>query len=173
MKRFAACCSLMLAALFVACDENYRSDVPDMRVNFSCSLQQAPYSAITSPGQYLTVTKKGSSYVVEVPGRPAYTDGKQGVFLGFGGLIIGYPAISMEVGSRYVAYDRACPMEARDLVISRLELLPNSEGKCPKCGTVYDLDTGFPKKGTATQRLRTYQTVESQTVTGTSLVIRN
>lgn len=172
MKKIVVCC-LSIAISLVSCDDSHKSSVPEMRVNFSCSLQQSPYSFITTPGQYLTVTKKDAGYVVEMPGQPAYKDGKQGIFLGFGGLIIGYPAISMEVNSQYVAYDRACPMEAKDLVISRLALQSNGEGKCPKCGTIYDLDTGFPKEGTGKERLRTYQVIESKTITGTSLVVRN
>ncbi len=163
----------ILAALsFVSCEEAY-DDFPRMEVRFTCSLQQSPYSFITTPGQFLTVTKKGAAYVVDYPGQPSYTDGKQGVFLGFGGLILGQPTITMDVSSPYAAYDRACPVEAEDLVISRLNINTNHEGKCPKCGTVYDLDTGFPKQGEGKKRLKTYKVYAIKTNTGTNLTVRN
>lgn len=165
--------SLLSAILLLtACEESY-NDFPNTEVRFTCSLQQAPYSFITAPGQFLTVTKKGSSYIVEFPGQPGYTDGKQGIFLGYGGLIIGYPVLSMNVSSQYVAYDRACPVEAENYTISRLNLNTIREGKCPKCGTVYDLDTGFPKSGKGKKRLKTYSVYTTNTATGTSLNIRN
>lgn len=167
-------CSLLIALmlLLTGCEEAY-DNFPRMKVNFSCSLQQSPYSFITTPGQFVTVTKKGSAYVVEYPGQPAYTDGKQGVFLGFGGLILGQPVLSMDVSSQYVAYDRACPVEAEDLVIKKLNIQSNREGKCTKCGTIYDLDTGFPKSGEGKKRLKTYPVYTSHTNTGISLSIRN
>ena len=158
--------------LLSACEEA-DEDFPRTKVNFSCNLQQAPYSFITTPGQFLTVTKKGSSYTVEYPGQPAYTDGKMGVFLGFGGLILGQPVLSMEVGSQYAAYDRGCPVEAADLVISQLNINTNREGTCPKCKTVYDLDTGFPKSGVGKERLKTYTVHTTSTSTGTGLTVRN
>lgn len=162
-----------LLFLFASCDESIRSSVPDTVVNFTCSLQQAPYSFITTPGQFLSVTKDGSSYAVQIPGQPLYRDGKTGVYLGFGGLIIGYPAISMEVSSQYAAYDLACPVEAEDLTISRLAINQNREGKCGKCGTVYDLDTGFPKIGVGKERLKTYKVYADKTALGTTLVVKN
>lgn len=164
--------SVVAGLFFASCEEAY-DDFPRTEVRFSCSLQQSPYSFITTPGQFLTVTKKGAAYVVDYPGLSSYTDGKQGVFLGFGGLIIGYPTISMDVSSQYVAYDRACPVEAEDLVISRLTINTNREGKCSKCGTVYDLDSGFPKQGNGKKRLKTYTVYTSTTGTGTSLIIKN
>lgn len=163
---------LALCGALSACDDA-SDDFPDTTVSFSCSLQQSPYSFITSPGQFLTITKSGSGYVVNFPGQPAYTDGKMGVYLGFGGLILGYPVLSMDVSSQYAAYDRACPVEASDLTISRLNINTNREATCPKCGTVYDLDTGFPKKGDGTKRLKTYQVYATNTATGTTLTVRN
>ncbi len=163
---------VVLSFFCTSCEEAY-DDFPRTEVRFTCSLQQTPYSFITTPGQFLTVTKKGSAYVVDYPGQPSYTDGKQGVFLGFGGLIIGYPTISMDVSSPYAAYDRACPVEAEDLVISHLTINTVREGKCPKCGTVYDLDTGFPKQGEGKKRLKTYKVYSIKTNTGTNLTVRN
>ena len=169
------CAKMLLVTIvlfFVSCDDE-SDDFPRMEVRFTCSLQQSPYSSITAPGQFLTITKRGSAYVVEYPGQPAYTDGKQGVFLGFGGLILGQPVLSMDVSSQYAAYDRACPVEAADLTISRLTINTQREAACPKCGTVYDLDTGFPKKGSGKRRLRTYTVYTTQTATGMGLTVRN
>ncbi len=165
----------LLTVLFfsmLSCEDAY-DDFPRTEVRFTCSLKHSPYSFITTPGQFLTVTKKGSSYVVEFPGIPSYTDGKQGVFLGFGGLILGYPTINMDVSSQYVAYDRACPVEAKELVISRLNINTSREAKCPKCGTIYDLDTGFPKQGEGKKRLKTYTVYTSNTNAVNSLTVRN
>lgn len=167
-----AVAAAILLPLLSSCDE-VRTNFPSTEVNFTCSLQQAPYSLITTPGQFITITKNGSSFVVNYPGQPAYTDGRIGFFLGFGGLILGYPVLSMEVSSQYVAYDRACPVEAADLNISRLDINLSREGKCAKCGTVYDLDTGFPKSGVGRERLQTYKVYADQTALGTTLVVRN
>lgn len=149
------------------------NDFPRMSVRFTCSLQQSPYSFITMPGQFLTVTKKGAAYVVDYPGQPTYTDGRQGVFLGFGGLILGKSTINMDSSNQYVAYDRACPVEAEDLVISRLTINTNCEGKCPKCGTVYDLDSGFPKQGDTKKQLKIYTVHTTNTSTGVNLIVCN
>ena len=162
----------VLSVSFASCEEAY-DDFPRTEVRFTCSLQQSPYSFITTPGQFLTVTKDGSAYVVEYPGQPAYKDGKLGVFLGYGGLILGQPVLSMEVNSAYIAYDRACPVEAEELSIRRLNINTNREAKCPKCGTVYDLDTGFPKSGKGRKRLKTYNVYTTDTTTGISLTVRN
>lgn len=161
-----------LSFLFTSCEEAY-DDFPRTEVRFTCSLQQSPYSFITTPGQFLTVTKNGSAYVVEYPGQPIYRDGKQGVFLGFGGLILGQPMLSMDVSSSFAAYDRACPVEAEDLVIRRLSINTNREAKCSKCGTVYDLDSGFPKSGSGKKQLKTYTVHTTNTTTGISLTVRN
>ena len=173
---FVSLCAKILlvtiAFFFVSCDDE-SDDFPRTEVRFTCSLQQSPYNFITTPGQFLTVTKKGSAYVVEYPGQPSYTDGKQGVFLGFGGLILGQPVLSMDVSSQYAAYDRACPVEAADLTISRLTINTQREATCPKCGTVYDLDTGFPKKGSGKRRLKTYTVYITNTATGKGLTVRN
>ena len=59
------------------------------------------------------------------------------------------------------------------MVISRLNINTNHEGKCPKCGTVYDLDTGFPKQGEGKKRLKTYKVYAIKTNTGTNLTVRN
>lgn len=163
----------LLPLLCASCDDSIHSSVPDTVVNFTCSLQQSPYSFITTPGQFLSVTKDGSSYIVQVPGQSPYRDGKTGVYLGFGGLIIGYPAISLEVNSQYVAYDQACPVEAEDLNITRLSINLNREGTCSRCGTVYDLDTGFPKSGIGKERLKTYKVYADKTALGTTLVVKN
>lgn len=163
----------LLPFLCASCDDSIHSSVPDTVVNFTCSLQQSPYSFITTPGQFLSVTKDGSSYIVQVPGQSPYRDGKTGVYLGFGGLIIGYPAISLEVNSQYVAYDQACPVEAEDLNIARLSINLNREGTCSRCGTVYDLDTGFPKSGIGKERLKTYKVYADKTALGTTLVVKN
>lgn len=167
--------SLLLVGILsvVSSCEDHESSVPSTVVNFSFSLQQSPYSFITTPGQYLTVQKSGSGYVVKVPGQPEYKDGKVGVYLGFGGLIIGYPAISMSTTSQYVAYDLACPTEASNLRVQRLSINANREAKCAKCGTTYDLDSGFPKEGAGKERLRTYAVYVTHTGTGISLSIRN
>lgn len=153
-----------------SCDENFRSSVPNTEVRFTCSLSQAPYSSIMALGQFLTVTKKGSAFVVKAPGQPDFTDGRAGVFLGYGGLIIGCPAgIDLGGNSQYVAYDRACPNEAAEWEIARLELNAVQEATCPTCKTIYDLNTGFPKKGISKERLKDYHVYLS----GTDLMVQN
>lgn len=161
---------LFAQTVICSCDEKLRSSVPNTEVRFTCSLSQAPYSSIMAPGQFLTITKKGSAFVVKAPGIPDFTDGRTGIFLGYGGLILGYPAgIDMGGSSKYAAYDRACPYEAAEWEISRLELNSVQEGTCPTCKTVYDLNTGFPKKGISKERLKTYHVYLS----GLDLMIRN
>ena len=86
---------------------------------------------------------------------------------------MGQPVLSLDVSSQYAAYDRACPVEAEDLIISRLNINTLREAKCPKCGTIYDLDTGFPKSGEGKKRLRTYSVYTLTTGTGLNLNVRN
>lgn len=175
LSRILLLCTL--AGGLSSCNEDYSSSVPSTTVNFICDLLQGHYSVITTPGQFITVTKNenGSGYVVRYPGRIDYEESKQGIYLGFGGLIIGYPTISMEVSSQYVAYDRACPIEAADLEISRLDINTLGEGKCPRCGTVYDLNSGFPKESKYEngERLRTYTVYTSNSSGSTMLTVRN
>ena len=44
---------------FLASCDDASDDFPSMRVGFTCSLQQSPYSLLTAPGQFLTITKMG------------------------------------------------------------------------------------------------------------------
>ena len=71
--------------------------------------------------------------------------------------------------AKYTFKCKACDEE----FIVKCDYEEKWESKCPKCGTVYDLDTGFPKSGKGRKRLKTYNVYTTNTTTGISLTVRN
>lgn len=140
----------MLWLCAAGCSDSYESSIPSVSFHFSCSLSQAPYYKITTPGQFLKVDRN-------VNGLP----------VGYAGLIIGQSVYSD--GNTYVAYDAACPVEASRSVA--VELTDDGLGTavCPKCHTAYNLSSGGFPTGEGTEYLRPYKV----SVSGTTLQIRN
>lgn len=46
----------------VACDDSYKSTIPDVSFYFSCDLVQGEYSKLTIPGQFIKKAKKCKRY---------------------------------------------------------------------------------------------------------------
>lgn len=142
--------TLLLFISVVACDDAYKSSIPDVSFYFSCSLVQADYIIIQSYGQF----KKVKVNVNRIP-------------VGYAGLLIGQ---FNDFGNyRYIAFDAACPVE-----VSRSTSLDLSEDMrvaiCPTCRTKYDLESGgYPVEGEGKEALKRYNV----TVNGSTLVVRN
>ena len=47
----------LMTVIAVSCGDDYKSSIPDVRFDFSCSLVQAEYSKLTTPGQFIKKTK--------------------------------------------------------------------------------------------------------------------
>ena len=141
---------IMLFVSIVACDDAYHSAIPDVSFSFSCSLVQGEYSKITIPGQFIKKTKNVNNLPV-----------------GYAGLIIGQSIYSE--GNTYIAFDAACPVEARRDV--SVDLLDDGLGTavCPSCGTKYNLSSGGFPEGEGTEYLKRYNVI----VSGTNLQVRN
>ncbi len=133
---------LLIAFLLgAACGDNYRSDIPDVPVNYEVNLL-APYAILTTPGQFVTVTKVS----------------KYGEAIGYSGLIIGNSLFN-----GYCAYDLCCPVEAQRNVVLRL-LDDDGTGRkasCDKCGSIFDLNhSGVCTTGEKV-RLKSYKVAEA------------
>lgn len=142
--------TLLLLIGTVACDDAYKSSIPDVSFYFSCSLVQAEYVIIQSYGQF----KKVKVNVNRIP-------------VGYAGLLIGR---FNDFGNyRYIAFDAACPVEAdRNTSLDLSEDMRTAT--CPVCQTKYDLESGgYPVEGEGKEVLKRYNV----TVNGTTLVVRN
>lgn len=150
-KRAAMIAMLWLMSMTMGCSDSFKSSIPSVSFQFSCSLAQSPYYLITTPGQFLKVEKN-------INGLP----------VGYAGLIIGQSVFSE--GADYTAFDAACPVEVSRSV--SVELISDGLGtaRCPECNTEYNLSSGgLPKEGEGTERLKPYKVV----MAGTTLQVRN
>ena len=149
-KRLAA----LLAIVGIAaggCNDTFESSLPEVTVRFTCSLAQAPYYRLTTPGQFLKVTENPNHLPV-----------------GYGGIIIGQSIYSD--GNDYVAFDAACPVEARRDVSVEVQDDGLGTAICPTCHTQYNLSlSGAPVEGEGTEYLKHY----SVSVSGTTLIVTN
>lgn len=142
MKNKTVKYSVLLSILFftTGCGETVVSTIPDYPVNFEMNLV-TEYNTFNSPGQVHYFDK-----------RRKETDR-----IGYGGLIV---CVNYE--GRYMAFDLACPYEAK----SDVRAYPDAEGSaltatCSKCGStfnIYDDEYARPQSGPATQGLKKYQT---------------
>ena len=63
----------LMTVIAVSCGDDYKSSIPDVRFDFSCSLVQAEYSKLTTPGQFIKKTKNVHGipvYLCEACGNP-------------------------------------------------------------------------------------------------------
>lgn len=144
-------CLILILFLGVAgCGDTYESSIPNVSFYFACSLKQAPYYEIETPGNFLKVEKN-------VNGLP----------VGYAGLIIGKTVYAE--GEQYIAFDAACPVEASRK--TSINVIADGLGKavCPVCATEYNLSSGGFPTGKGTEYLKRY----TVTLTGTTLQIRN
>ena len=146
MRRVSLILLLLLPA-FTSCGDDYKSSIPDVKVNFSCSLVQNPYYIIQTDGQFIPVAQD-SHYLP----------------IGYAGLIIG-----RSIYGDYCAYDAACPVEAKRSVAVEVQEDGLGTAVCPVCGTKYNLsEGGFPQKKGG-EYLKRYKV----TVNGTTLRVSN
>jgi len=142
---------------FVSCNDNYFSSLPNVPVNFSCSLLQSPYSLITTPNQFFTVKKNGQGFVVASPGQKPFYGNKYGVYLGNAGIILGNSSFH-----GYCAYDLACPWEyKKNNEIVAIELQNTLDTAiCHHCKSKYDLNNGgIRMKGVSDEQLKVYRNI--------------
>lgn len=134
-KMFGLC--LFLVA-FTSCGDSIKSSIPDVSVNFSCSLLQSPYFKIKTEGQFLSVPKDN-----------------HGIPVGYGGLIIG---LSVHPDLGYLAFDAACPVEVKSTVSVEIQDDGLGTAVCPVCGTKYSLSGGgYPENRDGGEYLKSYR----------------
>ena len=127
----------------VACDDSYKSTIPDVSFYFSCDLVQGEYSKLTIPGQFIKKAKNVN-----------------GIPVGYAGLIIGQSIYSQ-------GYD---PVEASRNVSIDVQDDGLGTAICPKCRTKYNLSSGgAPVEGEGKEYLKRYNVI----VSGTTLQVRN
>lgn len=161
----------LFISISVACDDSFKSNIPDAQVNLVCDLTNH-FAHITTSGQFLTVTKTTTGYLISYPNKssqPVNTQKAQYSRLGYAGLIIGNSTYN-----GYCAFDLACPVEGN----VKASLMIKSDGfgvaVCPKCGTEYDLNNGgipVNGKGEGQERLKPY--TATLVSNGTELNISN
>lgn len=135
----------------VACDDSYKSTIPDVSFYFSCDLVQGEYSKLTIPGQFIKKAKNVN-----------------GIPVGYAGLIIGQSIYSQ--GYDYTVFDAACPVEASRNVSIDVQDDGLGTAICPKCKTKYNLSSGgAPVEGEGKEYLKRYNVI----VSGTTLQVRN
>lgn len=134
----------------VACDDAYKSSIPDVSFYFSCSLVQGEYSKLTIPGQFIKKAKNVN-----------------GIPVGYAGLIIGQSIYSE--GNTYVAFDAACPVEASRSVSVDVQDDGLGTAICPSCGTKYHLSNSGAPEGEGTEYLKRYNVA----VNGSTLQVSN
>jgi nitrite reductase/ring-hydroxylating ferredoxin subunit len=142
---------MIVATALGGCTKPYESSIPSVSFVFTCSLVQADYALITTPGQFKKVTKN-----------------QNGLPVGYAGLIIGQSVFSD--GQTYVAYDAACPVEALPNISVDLKNDGIGTAVCSHCGATYNLSSsGFRSDGKGQEVLRSYPVI----VTGATLQVRN
>ena len=140
----------LMTVIAVSCGDDYKSSIPDVRFDFSCSLVQAEYSKLTTPGQFIKKTKN-----------------VHGIPVGYAGIIIGQSVYSD--GYTDLAFEAACPVEASRTVSINVQNDGLGKAICPSCGTTYDLNNGGAPTGAGKEYLKRYTAV----VSGTTLQVRN
>lgn len=146
-KRNRVIAFVVAAMAATACSSDYKEFCTQYQVSFSCDITHAPYNAVNSMGQFITVRKKtgSTSCTVFNPSLRQTTEVPlseveiRSSYFGLGGLIIGQPFFNDGRAVVY-AYDLACP--ACDKSSARLDLDTQGYGRCPKCDNRYDLNNG-------------------------------
>ena len=142
--------TLLLFISVVACDDAYKSSIPD--VAFELSYNVAVFPSITQPGYFVKVGKN-----------------THGIPVGYAGIILGKSVFSQFGDNNYIAFDAACPVEASRSVSINVQEDGFGNAVCPSCGTKYALSSGGVPEGEGTEYLKRYNV----TVNGSTLLVRN
>jgi nitrite reductase/ring-hydroxylating ferredoxin subunit len=135
----------LFIVFFTACEENYRSPIPNYPVGLKIDLT----------GQYNTFKNSSNQFLFfEVP--PLATDR-----IGYGGILLYSGLMPDDYGNTvYYAFDMACPYEAERTirVYPVQDSLPGIV-RCEECGSEFNVAYGFgdPVKGPATKSLKPYR----------------
>lgn len=110
---------------------------------------------ITTSGQFMTVKKTATGFIVSYPGQSSVADNTEKARyarLGFAGIAIGNSTFN-----GYCAFDLACPVEGNMKTVVELKADGFGKAVCPKCGSVYNLNNGgVPEEGVSEERLKPY-----------------
>ena len=131
--RFIFCTALLLNS----CIENVTSPIPDFPVNLNLNLMTEYPSFRGSYGEMLVFDK-----------RIRETDR-----IGFGGVLV-----CTNYEGKYLAFDLACPHEAKQDIRVKVDGL---EAVCEKCGSHFDIYTSefaLPNNGPSKHGLKKYRT---------------
>lgn len=135
MRRLLFSVLLLVGLATPSCDEAPPTSIPDVYVNFECSLLQSPYSQIRTPNEFIEITKSSKNIPV-----------------GYSGILIGQSPFN-----GYCAYDMCCPVERTRSVAVHIKIGALGIAKCNKCGEEYNLLNGaYPMKGISKEYLKKY-----------------
>ncbi|MBD5297683.1 MAG: hypothetical protein HDS21_06360 [Bacteroides sp.] len=131
---------LAAAAAFAACDKIDNHRIPPVNVNIIFNtIGDWHLYGVSGAGQ--------SRQFIRALGLPAGYPYKVSEYTGFGGVLL-----VCDPNGEYLAYDLACPVEAKADI--RVQHDPSAQYagivKCPECGSTYDLyNHGAPASGEA------------------------
>ncbi|MBO4561014.1 MAG: hypothetical protein J5705_03470 [Bacteroidaceae bacterium] len=163
MKRGIILLSLLL--LSAGCQKNsYPTFSKKYRVWYSCSILDAPFNQITTPGRFLAVSKKaGKLRTVDSDGNKTETElsaiQNNSYIMGLAGLIIGTPTFNNDDMSVW-AFDLGCPVCDNEQAI--LSFDTQGIARCSKCGGSWNLNaSGFPLTDSSQRPLYRYPVMKS------------
>ena len=137
--------AFVLILVFTACEENYRSPIPNFPVGLKIDLA----------GKY-NLFKNSSNQFLLFEEQPLATDR-----IGYAGIMLYSGLMPDDYGNTvYYAFDMACPYEAKRTV----KVYPVQDSlpgivRCEECGSEFNVGYGFgdPVKGPATKLLKRYR----------------
>lgn len=149
MKHFRYCLCL-LVLLLISCTKTEEARIPYRPVNLKLYLNFED-KELSSPGNSRIYTAKDVTATERA---------------GFGGVIVYHSPYG-----DYVAYDLACPYEAKTSSLVEIKEQGSPYAVCPHCKSEYDLSLGYPREGSiSTYRLQPYNVYPQS---ATELVVLN
>ncbi|WP_455585399.1 hypothetical protein [Bacteroides sp.] len=138
------CFTILLFIGVVACDDSYKSSIPNVR-DFVLRYNVDNFPKIKTPGYFVKIEKN-----------------EHGLPIGYAGVILGKPlAFTVFGDNNYVAFDAACPVEVSSKVSVELQDDGFGIAICPSCGTKYDCSSGAPTEGEGKESLKRYNVIAS------------
>jgi nitrite reductase/ring-hydroxylating ferredoxin subunit len=147
MKHLRYC---LVVLLLISCTKTEEVRIPYRPVYLKLYLSFED-KELLSPGNFQIYTVKDVTALERV---------------GFGGVIVYHSPFG-----GYVAYDLACPYEAKTSSLVEVREQGSPYAVCPHCKSEYDLSLGYPREGSvSTYRLQPYNVY---TQSATELVVQN
>ncbi len=144
MKRVIYISIILFSLLFLACENRYKSPIPDSRVEISLNMlsYNPTFGSVLNDTLVFTYPRQLPPFLI-----------------GFGGvlIVVGYDE---NLNTRYYSYDLTCPYEADQHVRVYPNKAMDGYAVCPKCGSEYFVTDGWGRvsKGPSKHPLRRYET---------------